>query len=764
MLRNDLYGMIESEPDRIADGVRFPQEFLPLFGIAASALVALGVTAYCLISGIFIIFPHLFYIPIILVSYYYPNRGVGATVVLSAAYLAEILFLSPVSEAEIINALVRIGVFLLVAAVVSHLAGRLQVREARYRGIFETSGAGIFLFSPRTGKIEEMNQQCAAMLGYREGEAPSFDVSTIWPGYTGLTGPLEEGRIEGLDCNLVARDGTPSAVLLSASLLPDQQEGCVVVTGTAELKQMENQLRRSKETLRVILDTTDVGILLTDPGRTIVEANAAAVRFFGGAGREDLLGKDPYDLVAGRDREAWAACRERALHGEAHVFGECTLCRLDGTEWPAEFTITSFAQGGAAPGRLVVSFRDITERRRAEREMREENRRLFVTNEVMAAATASRRLDDLLPAALEKSLALLDFDLGAAHLVYPGDDRAHLRASVGDVVFPLDVSRDEPPYRYVLVDGEARFVDHFQEKYPEHGNPGTRSFASVPIPGDDGPVGCITVASRARETIPEGERRILVAIGEGLGSAVVKGMLHEDLEAALASANHYLEKANAATEAANLYVDILTHDINNANTVAMGYLHMALESGDKPPREFLREPLAAIYQSSDIIRNVTTIRRLEAGDVKLRPVRLESVFRGMRNYFADARITCEGPDATVLADDLIDEIFSNLIGNAVKFGGPDAGITISVREEGEAVSVTVADNGPGIPDDLKPRIFERKVRGATKKSGKGLGLSIVRMLAERYGGSVRAGDRVPGRPEEGAAIMVTLRRYKAGEE
>jgi signal transduction histidine kinase len=196
----------------------------------------------------------------------------------------------------------------------------------------------------------------------------------------------------------------------------------------------------------------------------------------------------------------------------------------------------------------------------------------------------------------------------------------------------------------------------------------------------------------------------------------------------------------------------------------MGYLHMALESGDKPPREFLREPLAAIYQSSDIIRNVTTIRRLEAGDVKLRPVRLESVFRGMRNYFADARITCEGPDATVLADDLIDEIFSNLIGNAVKFGGPDAGITISVREEGEAVSVTVADNGPGIPDDLKPRIFERKVRGTTKKSGKGLGLSIVRMLAERYGGSVRAGDRVPGRPEEGAAIMVTLRRYKAGEE
>lgn len=289
-------------------------------------------------------------------------------------------------------------------------------------------------------------------------------------------------------------------------------------------------------------------------------------------------------------------------------------------------------------------------------------------------------------------------------------------------------------------------------------------FRAVPIPGDGGPAGCIAVASRTRETIPESERLILAAIGEGLGSAVVKGMLQEDLEAALASANRYLEKANAATEAVNLYVDILTHDINNANTVAMGYLQMFLESADDPPRKFLREPLAAIYQSSEIIRNVTTIRRLEAGGAELRPVRLEPVLRGMRNYYADTSITCEGPDAMVLADDLIDEIFANLIGNSVKFGGPDVEVTISVREVGDTVSVTVADTGPGIPDDLKPLIFERKERGKTKKSGKGLGLYIVRKLVERYGGSIRAGDRVPGRPEEGAAITFALPRYCPGKE
>ncbi len=751
--------MIGGLPDRTTDGICSKQEFFRLFGIVGSALAALVVTAYCLTIGVFIIFPHLFYIPIVLAAYLYPTRGAWVGAVLAGAYLAEVFLLSSGGEAEIISALVRAGVFLLIAAVVSHLAGRLQVREARYRGIFETSGAGIFLFSPQTGKIKEMNQQCATTLGYSRDAAPSLEISTIWPGYPGFAGSLEEGRIEGLDCNLVARDGTSCPVLLSASLLPGRQEGCVVTTGTVGLKQMENRLRHSKEMLRVILDATDVGILLTDPGKEVVEANATAARFFGATGRDDLIGMNPCDLVAERDRETILAYREGALFRKAPVSGECTLTRLDGTNWPAEITITPFAQDGAAPGRLVISLRDITERRRAKRELQEENRHLAITNEVMAAAAASHRLDDLLPAALEKIVALLDYNLGTAYLARPGSDFAHLRASVGEGNTPPDVRRDEPPYRYVFIDGEARFVDHFHEKYPGHDIPAIQSFAAVPIPGDDGPVGCITVASKTRETVPEGDRRILAAIGRDLGNVVVKGMLQEDLEVALASANHYLEEANAATDEVNLYVDILTHDINNANTAAMGYLHMYLELAESD-RVLAKKALTAVYQSSEIIRNVLTLRHLRTGPIELRPVRLEPVLRGMRSYYVDASIAYEGSDVVVLADSLIDEIFANLIGNAVKFGGPDVEITVSVQESaGGMVSVTVADTGPGIPDDLKPRLFERSQRGTTNKSGKGLGLYIVRMLAERYGGSVRAGDRVPGQAEEGAAITVILQRY-----
>ena len=728
------------------------------WSIVVSALVAIGATTCCLLAGTYVVSSHLFYIPIVLAAYRYPDRGLGIAGALAATYIAAVL-LSPAGGVEIVNALIRAGVFLAVAAVVSHLAGLLQASEGRYRGIFETAPAGIFLFRPDDGRVEEMNQRCARMLGCPAGAVPPPDLSAFWPDHAGW-GEASRG-IADLDCAFLRRDGTRVPVILSANPLPDHEVVCAMVTETTEWKRVEACLRRSEETFRVILNTVDVGIVVTDPGRRIVEVNEAAVRLCGGAGREDLVGREPESLVAARDLAMVRAWRGRVLREGTLAPVECRLCRLDGGEWPAEVSVTLLEKDGDAPERLILVVRDITERRQAEERIREENRRLSIINEVVATATASRRLDDLLPATLAKILALLRFDRGAAYLVRPGSDCAHLRACVGEECAPpASVRRDDPLYRYVFIDGEARFVDRFCEKYPKREDLSIRSFAAVPIPGDDGPVGCIAVASRDREVIAESERRILRAIGGELGSAVVEGMLHEDLEDALASANRYLDEANAATEEVNLYVDILTHDINNANTAAMGYLHMVLESADEADGVVVRKSLAAVYQSNDIIRNVSTIRRLKAGAAELAPVRLKPVIRGMRNYYVDTQISCEGlDDAVVLADDLLPEIFANLIGNATKFGGPAVEVTIRVEESGDDVLVSVEDTGPGVPDDLKPRLFERYQRGKTKKSGKGLGLLIVRILAERYGGSVQAGDRVPGRPEEGAAIVVTLPRY-----
>ena len=103
-------------------------------------------------------------------------------------------------------------------------------------------------------------------------------------------------------------------------------------------------------------------------------------------------------------------------------------------------------------------------------------------------------------------------------------------------------------------------------------------------------------------------------------------------------------------------------------------------------------------------------------------------------------------------------IFTNLIGNSVKFGGPDVEITIRVEEPDGEVLVSVEDTGPGVPDEVKGKLFHRFERGMARGSGEGLGIFIVRTLVTRYGGEVWVDDRVPDHPDEGAAFRFTLKK------
>ncbi|NYT05790.1 MAG: PAS domain S-box protein [Methanomicrobiales archaeon] len=218
----------------------------------------------------------------------------------------------------------------------------------------------------------------------------------------------------------------------------------------------------------------------------------------------------------------------------------------------------------------------------------------------------------------------------------------------------------------------------------------------------------------------------------------------------------------AANEEANLYLDIMAHDINNANTVSMGYADYFAGALTGKEQEFAEKMLASVQKSAEIIRNVSTIRRLRQENGALSPIVLDEVIRDEIRLFSGSAITYGGCTAIVCADDLLSEVFTNCIGNAVKFGGADVTVTITVSDEDPGtVTVAIDDTGPGIPDDEKPGLFSRFSRGNTKKSGKGLGLFICRMLVQRYGGTIRADDRVSGSPGEGARIVFTLRRAPA---
>jgi len=218
--------------------------------------------------------------------------------------------------------------------------------------------------------------------------------------------------------------------------------------------------------------------------------------------------------------------------------------------------------------------------------------------------------------------------------------------------------------------------------------------------------------------------------------------------------HHDLEVANRE---ANLYLDILTHDIRNANCVATLYTDLLMPILNGEPRTYVQKMKGSIDKSTEILANVAMIRKIHLEQALLKPIDLHGVIVSERNNFPEAEIRYKGVSRMVWADNLLAEVFHNLIGNAVKFGGPDVVISISVEALDGSIVVTVADTGPGVPDELKESIFHRFERGQTRARGEGLGLYICHMLLERYGGRIWVEDRVAGTTEAGAAFRFTLK-------
>ena len=216
-----------------------------------------------------------------------------------------------------------------------------------------------------------------------------------------------------------------------------------------------------------------------------------------------------------------------------------------------------------------------------------------------------------------------------------------------------------------------------------------------------------------------------------------------------------------SSRAANLYLDIMVHDINNANTVAIGYTQFLADALEGEQQEMAKKMLSRLNQSSYIIGCVVTLRKVRETEAALTWMDLDGVIRAQVANYLEGRVRYEGRPVAVLADDLLSQVFANLIGNAEKFGGSDVDIAIQVDEHGEEVVVSVEDTGPGIPDAVKAGLFRRFQKGEGELTGAGLGLYICRMLIERYGGRIWVDDRIPGEHGCGTVMRFTLR--KAGE-
>ena len=232
-----------------------------------------------------------------------------------------------------------------------------------------------------------------------------------------------------------------------------------------------------------------------------------------------------------------------------------------------------------------------------------------------------------------------------------------------------------------------------------------------------------------------------------------------DAREALAERNRDLEELNRK---ANLYLDIyldaITYEILNAIMGLRGYAELFRHTAQDSERMFADKIIAIAKKSDNVIRNIETISRIYKNPPETKSVDLASIIKKEMQSRTGACITMEHCNRTVLANDMLGVVFDNLFSNSLKFGGMDTEITVTARDVPEGLlEISVSDTGPGIPDAMKPLVFDRFMQDTRQRSSYGLGLHIVKMLIEFYGGTVWAEDRIPGDQQSGTAIRFTLR-------
>ena len=155
-------------------------EVLRLFIVTGATIIAILTTTFSLLNGIINVFPFHFILPIILVVYFYPERGVIFSLGISLMYIGLIYLLGSSDPVLIAMATAWFAIFITIGVVASSYAIKLREETNRVRTILDTSQDGIFCFDLRGFRIRDINLKCARWLNYDREDLLGKDLSFVW--------------------------------------------------------------------------------------------------------------------------------------------------------------------------------------------------------------------------------------------------------------------------------------------------------------------------------------------------------------------------------------------------------------------------------------------------------------------------------------------------------------------------------------------------------------------------------------------------------
>ncbi len=651
----------------------------------------------------------------------------------------------------------------------------INLRELSFlEDILEQLPVGVVVISPNSGKFLFANNRAAQILYCTEvgaldpgrpwdrtpllvGAGPMGDQP--WP----LARTLKTGEvIDGEE--LLVRRHDQKTTMLRVHIFPIRgvtgRAMSIVMTFSdiTKTKEAEAALRESEERYRSLVEYSPEPIAVHSGG-LIVYANEASARLLGASSPQEIIGRPVMDFVP---EELVPMIKQRVRKviedGWAPLVEE-QFVRLDGTRVDVEVVAVRVMFQGRLSSQMVI--RDITPRKRAERA-----RQLLTRAGVVLSSTLDFR------PTLENAVRLAVPELSDACLLEITDERHHPSSLLLAHRDPMregelrelvkKVDKSEPCLEIFFPGGTA------QGPMQLSGEQAAEAIARGPDNGLEAL--CHSMSPHSVVVVPLTARRKVTGSMIFIQAAAERRFRDEDLplleelgrRAAVAIDNARLyREMQEADRRKDEFLAMLAHELRNP----LAALSSAVEllSRQEPEAAGLSSARTAADRQLGIMTrlldDLLEVSRITQGKIQLRkePLDLGAVIKQSARACGElyrARehvLTLEGleePISLQADPSRLEQIFSNLLGNAAKYTPPGGEVTVSVRVEKQQAAVRVRDNGVGIDPEVLPHVFDLFVQGESTldraQGGLGIGLTLVRRLVDLHGGEVSARSRGPG--------------------
>jgi PAS domain S-box-containing protein len=539
--------------------------------------------------------------------------------------------------------------------------------------------------------------------------------------------------------------------------------------GTVHVVRDTTDRRVAEENYRLLFEQAQEGVFVASPDGALLDCNDALVRMLGYSKSEEIMA-----LALETEIYAFPSQRE-AFHHEIDQNDfvrnfEVTLRHKDGallTVLESTF-VTRDANGRIE--RYQGFLLDITEKKRAEDEIRRRNRELNALNAMAVIATQSFDLDEILNLTLRQVVSLVGTDGGSIYLADPDGTKFRRRATWGQ--------RSADRARFSEVELSEGFGDLVTRSRTEVITPeflphlpatvaefikGETSGIWVLLWSKDRCAGIMGLTNRQPRTYTENDENLLVAIGRQLATTIERVRLYDETSRAyddLRRTQEQLLQSEKMSAVGQLIAGV-AHELNNPLTAILGYAQLLQSEGlAERAADFVNKLFKQAQRTHRVVQNLLSFarqRKPHKQTVDISKVLEETL--ALRDY--DLRVNdiklereTDAQLPAVTADPhQLEQVFLNIINNAVDAmleSGKGGRLKVTQCAKDGHIHIEFHDNGPGIKEPN--RIFEPFYTTKSVGKGTGLGLSICYGIIQEHGGRISAHN-----PEEGgAAITVVL--------